>query len=138
MTRLTTTFGSRLPRAAWVLLVLPLLGLTCPLSEQVDCTLGDPKFAIEVSFHDDVTRVRLTGSTPGMIQDGAYHDSLRASAVDTNGLVAQMAAGRGRRGTYQLTAKREGYQAYSQSGIRVNSYDCGVAPVFLFVYLTPE
>lgn len=131
-------FPHPLSRAPWVVLVLPLLGLACSLSDPVDCTLGGPEFAVEASFHDSVTRERLIGPTLGMIQDGAYTDSLQASAVDSDGMVAQMAAGLERRGTYRLTAKRDGYKAYTQSGIQVNSSSCGVMPVFLFVYLEAE
>lgn len=138
MTRLTTTLGSRLPRAAWVLLVLPLLGLNCPLSTSVDCAGGEPEFAIQVGFYDGITDERLTGPTPGKIQDGSYQDSLQVSGYDGDGMVAQMAAGLERKGTYVLTAMRSGYTPYSQSGIRVDAYDCGVATVFVKAELERE
>ncbi|HET9065256.1 MAG TPA: hypothetical protein VFN22_05515 [Gemmatimonadales bacterium] len=73
-----------------------------------------------------------------MIQDGAYQDSLRASAGDGDGLVVQMAAGLERGGTYRLTAKRDGYQPYSRTGIRVGSGECGVIPVGIEAQLRPE
>lgn len=103
----------------------------------LDCTQGDPDFAVEVTFRDQATGELLIGPTPGMIQDGTYQDSLRVSAVTSGGEAARMAAGRERPGTYALTAKRDGYKPLSRTGIVVNASSCGVMPVFLDVSLEP-
>lgn len=129
---------SRLPRAVWVLSVFPLLGLTCPFSESADCTLGDQKFAIEVSFYDAITNDLLTGPTPGAIGEGDYSDSLRVIAFDSDHQAVRSAAGESRTGIYRLTAKRSGYQAFVQSNIRVGSGPCGIIPVGIEAKLQPE
>jgi hypothetical protein len=112
--------------------------LNAGCSDVLDCTQGDPEFAVEVSFRDEITGELLTGPTPGMIQDGAYSDSLRISAVTSEGEAVRMGAGRERPGTYALTAKRDGYKPLSRTGIVVNASSCGVMPVFLDVSLEPE
>ncbi|HET9065257.1 MAG TPA: hypothetical protein VFN22_05520 [Gemmatimonadales bacterium] len=127
----------RLPRAALALLAVPLLGISCPSSEPL-CPQPEPPFAVRARFFDGPSNTLLTGPTPGELQDGAYRDSLRADGYNGDGLVTTMAAGQGRTGTYRLTAKRDGYAAYAQSGLRVRSEGCLFGTITLEVQLQPE
>lgn len=123
---------------ASVPLPIALLLLGSCSTGPIVCPADEPEFAVQVSFYDAVAQQRLLGPTPGVIEEGSYRDSLRVFAFDLHGAVASMAAGRGREGTYRLTAKRDGYGEYSRSNIRVESAGCGVIPVRIDAQLQPE
>lgn len=108
------------------------------VSGPADCTTGEPRWAVHATFHDASTGALLTGATPGRIREGEFTDSLKSAGRNAEGEVIVMAAGKGRAGTYELTASRPGFEPVTMPGIVVVAGSCGVVSRDLRVDLDPD
>ena len=110
------------------LLALPLLGACSNLP--VMCTdVALP--AIIVNVQDSITGANLLVGTRGVVQDGAYVDSLHLYSPGS------LQAATERAGTYALTVVHVGYADWSRSSIRVSRDACHVQTVTVQARLKP-
>lgn len=88
--------------------------------------------AIVVDVQDSITGANLVAGTRGVVQDGAFVDSLHL--YSSSGLQAATE----RAGTYALTVAHVGYADWSRSSIRVRRDACHVQTVTVQARLTPS
>ncbi len=125
------------PRCTALLLALPLgtAGFACATSESpiAFCTSVAP-VAITVDVSDSLSGQPLADSASGVVQAGAYVDSLHHAAPSTTLLFGGV-----RLGTYDVTVDRPGYNHWVRSTVPVTQTGiCGnVLPVHLVALLQP-
>ena len=88
--------------------------------------------AIVVDVQDSITGANLVVGTRGVVQDGAFVDSLHL--YSPSGLQAASE----RAGTYALTVAHVGYADWSRSSIRVRRDACHVQTVTVQARLKPS
>ncbi len=99
--------------------VVALIGCSSPTAP---CsTMSPQRGAVGVSFHDPIGDSIVYQGVRGEIREGSYRDSLRAGQVDSR----LFEAGRGRPGTYTVTATVDGFLPVERSGIRASTGVCG-------------
>ena len=100
------------------------------------CTLNiEP--GITVRALEAGTGKNVTDGAQGTVVEGTFADSLRPAQVDEAGRVLLLSAVDERAGTYDVFVERSGYQAVSQSGVRVTEDDCHVNTVALDLTMVP-
>lgn len=93
---------------------------------------------LEVEVRDGLTEEFRADSAQGMVQDGAFADSLRIVRYHGPRIVpSALGAADERPGTYRIRIERLGYQPWDTTGVRVQADRCGVSPVQLVARLTP-
>jgi hypothetical protein len=99
------------------------------------CTLiSVPGVVVEI--HDSVDGTPLAATARGVVQEGAYTDSLQLDgAAGADALVRSAAYERP--GVYTVTVEHEGYAQWRQGGVWVRGDDCHVETEHLGAYLQP-
>ena len=95
--------------------------------------LPETKPAIVVEIRDATTGAALAQLARGVVQHGAYSDSLiaaRSESSDPTTMYARRAANE-RPGTYDVWVERVGYRDWHAYGVRVGAGPCGVSTVQL-------
>ena len=101
--------------------------------------LAEIKPAIVVEIRDARTGAAVAQLARGVVQDGAYSDSLIAAAwesPDPTTMFARRAANE-RLGLYDVRVERAGYRSWRAQDIRVGADHCGVRTVRLQARLEP-
>ena len=133
-------------RAHCIVLVGTLVVLSCvrrapdyresPEASGAGC-LAEIKPAVIVEIRDEKTGAPLAQLARGVVQDGAYSDSLvaaRSESTDPTTMYARRAANE-RHGTYEVRLERIGYRNWQAHGVRVGIGHCGVHTVWLHARL---
>lgn len=93
---------------------------------------------VQVEVRSATTGAALALGSTGVVQDGAYTDSLRAFALHGDTLVS-LGAAPNRPGTYDVTIEHPGYVAWQEAAVQVAANACGVGqPVHLVARLEQE
>jgi hypothetical protein len=94
---------------------------------------------IEVEVRDMLTEEFRADSARGMVQDGAYADSLVIVRLDgPQSMPSALGAAWDRPGIYSVRIERNGYQQWDTSGVRVQADQCGASTVQLVARLSPS
>ena len=115
-----------------------LVGTAC---EQGPCnTVVDP--AIEVFITDSVTGEPRAGPARGVVEEGAYSDSLRLGGGNTgsDGRVVWISrvAAHDRVGIYTVRIVADGYLDWQRTGVPALDWGhCGITTVTLYARLVP-
>jgi hypothetical protein len=122
MRRTTLLLTSALTLGACRSTTMPIAYCTAPAS-----------VSVVVTATDSITGVPVADSATGVVQDGAYRDSLRFEPSSD-----ELAAGN-RVGTFAITIDRPRYQPWVRNGVRVSQVGpCGnVIPVRVAARLQP-
>lgn len=128
-----------MPRTPLMLLAADfmLLAAACQDGLEAAC-LPVVRPAIEVEVRDEVTDAFRADSARGVVQDGAYTDSLHIVRYNGPEIVpSALGAAYERPGTYSIHIERVGYRPWDTTGVRVLADECGASPVQLVARLTP-
>jgi hypothetical protein len=94
--------------------------------------------AVEVEVRDATTEELRAELARGLVQDGAFTDSLQVVRSDgPHGVASALGAAWERPGTYRIRIQREGYQPWDTSGVHVRADQCGASPVHFVARLSP-
>jgi hypothetical protein len=94
--------------------------------------------AVEVEVRDAATEELRADLARGIVQDGAFADSLQIVRYDgPHGAPSALGAAWERPGTYSIRIEREGYQPWDTSGVHVQADQCGASPVEFVARLSP-
>jgi len=113
--------------------VAPLLALAAcsQLSDPAVCPAYIPP-SVQVTVQDSVTGANVTPGATLVLRDGATVDSVTAPPI-----AVSVGVGEGRTGTFTLTVRQSGYQAWTKTGIEVEEGRCGARTVQLTARLKP-
>ena len=97
-------------------------------------TLGE---AIAIVVRDAQTGAPLAAEARGVVQDGAYVDSLRLEPLQQP-TEWMLVGGGNRAGTYTVVVERQGSRPWRRTGVVVGRGVCGVSTVTLVADLEPS
>ena len=97
-------------------------------------TLGE---AVAVIVRDAETGAPLATEARGVVQEGAYVDSLRLEPLQRP-TQWTLVGGGDRAGTYTVAVERQGFRPWQRSGVVVGRGACGVETVTLTADLEPS
>jgi hypothetical protein len=118
---------------------LALLTLLSACSAVVDpaiCTL-EFRFGIGVQVQDSLTGAWIGSGATLVARDGSYVDSVTAQTGRPDMDDAPLVTAGERAGTYDLVVRREGYQPWSKTGVKVERDECHVHSVMLLARMRP-
>ena len=126
-----------MPRTPLIFLAatLALLAAGCADSSGVVCP-AVIRPGIEVEVRDAVTDEPLADLARGIVEDGAFADSLRVISYDAAMVPSVLGAAGERPGIYNVRIERAGYEAWDTAGVSVQAGECGVIPVQLLAHLS--
>jgi hypothetical protein len=90
-----------------------------------------------VFVRDAQTGVPLAAEARGVVQEGAYVDSLRLDPLQ-HPPQSTLVGGGNRAGTYTVTVERQGSRPWQRSGVVVGRGACGIVTVTLVAELEPN
>jgi hypothetical protein len=103
------------------------------------CT-AESRPALVIEVRDRVSNQFIPALARGVVQDGAFQDSLRLSGMtgDDPPVPVSYAAAFERRGVYTVSLQVDGYHRWDTSGIAVSRDECHVRTVGLSAALQPR
>jgi hypothetical protein len=114
---------------------LTLLATGCTDGSGVAC-LAVLRPGIEVEVRDGATDEPIADLARGIVEDGAFADSLRIIGYDSAMVPSVLGAAGERPGNYKVRIERAGYEAWDTTGVSVQAGECGVIPVQLAAHLS--
>lgn len=115
-------------------LLIAILAAACRLGPETCDTSVPP--AIDVEIVDAVTRVPLAKDAIGLVQAGAFVDTLRPHRSDGSQLVSRATTRTGP-GTYDVRVTHDGFEPWILANVRVSVGSCGTEPRVLTAELQP-
>ena len=119
---------TRRMRPALPLLVV-LAASACGATDPIACTT-QAVAGINVTVVDDATGADLADGATLVLSDGAWTESI------TEAFGGILSGAFEREGTYRVEVTREGYGAWSRTGVVVDADECHVIPVSIEARLT--